>query len=47
MGVGSQLTYTVTVSNQGNVAADGVTVTDPLPTGTTYVSSAGYRLDDH
>ena len=39
--VGSPLTYTLTVSNLGNIAANGISVTDPLPTGTTYVSSAG------
>jgi uncharacterized repeat protein (TIGR01451 family) len=35
---GTDLTYTVTVTNGGPSTADDVVVTDPLPTGTTYVS---------
>jgi uncharacterized repeat protein (TIGR01451 family) len=35
---GQTLVYTLTVANAGPAAADGVTVTDPLPAGTTFVS---------
>jgi uncharacterized repeat protein (TIGR01451 family) len=35
---GSQLTYTITVTNNGPSTADAVKVTDPLPAGTTYLS---------
>jgi uncharacterized repeat protein (TIGR01451 family) len=35
---GSQLTYTITVTNAGPSTADAVTVTDTLPAGTSYVS---------
>jgi uncharacterized repeat protein (TIGR01451 family) len=38
--VGGSLTYTLTVSNGGPQAADGVVVTDTLPAGTTFVSAA-------
>ena len=36
---GAQITYTVTVSNPSTVSATGVSVTDILPSGLTYVSS--------
>jgi uncharacterized repeat protein (TIGR01451 family) len=36
---GHTLTYTITVSNSGGVDATAVTVTDPLPAGTTFESS--------
>lgn len=36
--VGDLLTYTLTVTNHGNFAAQQVMVTDPLPVGTTFVS---------
>ncbi len=36
--VGSNLTYTVTVTNHGPAGATGVTLTDPLPAGVTFVS---------
>ncbi len=36
---GSSLTYTVTVRNNGPSTATGVTLTDTLPAGTTFVSS--------
>jgi uncharacterized repeat protein (TIGR01451 family) len=35
---GSQLTYTITVTNAGPSTADAVTVTDTLPAGTSFVS---------
>jgi uncharacterized repeat protein (TIGR01451 family) len=37
--VGSNLTYTITVSNAGPDTATGVTVSDTLPAGVTFVSS--------
>ena len=37
--VGSNLTYTITVTNNGPAAATGVTVTDALPAGVTFVST--------
>src|SRR5262249_53428743 len=37
--LGGNLVYTLTVKNQGPGAATGVTVSDPLPVGTSYVSS--------
>jgi uncharacterized repeat protein (TIGR01451 family) len=36
---GSNLTYTITVKNVGELAATGVTLTDTLPAGTTLVSA--------
>jgi uncharacterized repeat protein (TIGR01451 family) len=36
---GSDLTYTITVTNNGPCAATGVTMTDPLPATMTYVSA--------
>ncbi|MEE9293850.1 MAG: CFI-box-CTERM domain-containing protein [Phycisphaerae bacterium] len=38
--VGSSLTYTITVANAGPGAATGVTLTDTLPAGVTFVSAA-------
>lgn len=46
---GSNVTYTVTVRNQGAIAALNVTVTDPVPGGMTFVSvsgSAGFACDE-
>src|SRR3712207_760440 len=37
--VGGTLTYTVGVTNNGPVNATGVTLTDTLPTGVTFVSA--------
>src|SRR5258706_6435640 len=37
--VGTNLTYTITVANAGPSGASGVTVTDPLPPGVTFVSA--------
>lgn len=38
--VGDTLTYTLTLKNSGNVAANNVVVTDPIPAGTTYVAGS-------
>ncbi len=38
---GSNLSYTLTVTNAGPAAASSVVVTDSLPTGVTFVSAAG------
>ena len=38
---GDDITWTLTVHNDGNVPLNGVTVTDTLPTGTTLVSASG------
>ena len=40
-GVGSNITFTLTVTNQGPTDADGVQVADLLPVGLTYVSHNG------
>ncbi len=40
VGPGSLLTYRVTVKNYGNAAANWLTVVDPLPTNTTFVSAS-------
>jgi uncharacterized repeat protein (TIGR01451 family) len=37
--VGDLVTFTITVFNNGNVPADGVVVTDPLPDNLEYVSA--------
>jgi uncharacterized repeat protein (TIGR01451 family) len=44
VGPGSTIDYTITVRNIGNAAATGVSVTDPVPSHTTFVSagSGGY-----
>ena len=39
VGPGSDIDYTITVRNIGNAAATGVTVSDPLPANTTFVSA--------
>ena len=39
VGPGSQIDYTITVRNIGNAAATGVTVTDPNPAHTSFVSA--------
>ena len=39
--VGDQVTYTITVRNDGDIYASNVVVTDVLPEGLTYVSSSG------
>jgi len=38
---GQNIVYTITVTNNGGVAAPNVTVTDATPTGTTFVSNTG------
>lgn len=45
---GDQITYTINVNNNGSDAATGVTVTDVLPPGTTFVSAtAGCALNNN
>jgi uncharacterized repeat protein (TIGR01451 family) len=39
--LGSSVTYTLTVTNNGTAAASGVTLTDTLPAGATFVSASG------
>jgi uncharacterized repeat protein (TIGR01451 family) len=47
VGPGSTINYTITVSNIGNATATGVTVTDPVPNGTSFVSADnGGKLND-
>ena len=48
MFVGNQVTYTLTASNSGDAALTGVTITDTIPTGMSYVTSspAGTVSDD-
>jgi uncharacterized repeat protein (TIGR01451 family) len=43
--MGQQATYTISVTNNGPDAATGVILRDTLPTGVTYVSSAGGTYD--
>ncbi|MEB9553589.1 hypothetical protein P4J60_19245, partial [Bacillus cereus] len=38
--IGDTLTYTVTLTNTGNVSADNTVFTDPIPNGTTFVSNS-------
>lgn len=38
--VGNILEYTVTITNSGNLVADSVTLSDAIPTGTTYVAGS-------
>jgi uncharacterized repeat protein (TIGR01451 family) len=38
---GQNLVYTIIVTNNGGIAAPNVTVTDPTPAGTTFVSNSG------
>ena len=48
MFVGNQVTYTLTANNSGDAALTGVTITDTIPTGMSYVTSspAGTVSDD-
>jgi uncharacterized repeat protein (TIGR01451 family) len=39
VGPGSNIDYTITVRNIGNAAATGVTITDPVPANTSFVSA--------
>lgn len=38
---GSQVTYTITVTNNGPSTASGITIADPVPAGATFVSATG------
>ena len=40
VGPGTNIDYTITVANIGNATATGVTVTDPIPTNTSFASAA-------
>ena len=40
MFVGNQVTYTLSASNSGDAALTGVTITDTIPTGMSYVTSS-------
>jgi gliding motility-associated-like protein/uncharacterized repeat protein (TIGR01451 family) len=37
---GSELTYTITITNTGNVALTGITVKDPIPLGTAFIAGS-------
>ena len=39
---GTEVIYTITVSNVGDQSADGVVVTDPIPENTTYVDRSAF-----
>lgn len=39
---GTEVIYTITVSNVGDQPADGVIVTDPIPANTTYVDRSAF-----
>ena len=41
VGPSSNLSYTITLKNIGNAAATGVTITDPIPANTSFVSADG------
>jgi uncharacterized repeat protein (TIGR01451 family) len=43
VGPGSTINYTITVRNVGNAAATGVTIKEPVPAFTKYVSGGTYR----
>lgn len=38
--LGDTLTHTLTLTNSGNVTANNIVLTDPVPTGTTYVAGS-------
>lgn len=39
---GTEVIYTITVSNVGDQSADGVVITDPIPENTTYVDRSAF-----
>lgn len=46
VGTGGTILYTVTVTSLGNEGADGIVVTDTLPTHTSFVSATGGGTED-
>lgn len=39
---GTEVIYTITVSNVGDQSADGVVITDPIPENTTYIDRSAF-----
>lgn len=37
---GDEITYTIKLENQGNIAISNISITDPIPTGTTYIANS-------
>ena len=44
IGTGKKMTYAIVATNLGPNSADGVQITNPLPTGTTFVSGSGTNI---
>ncbi|MGN4558376.1 DUF7507 domain-containing protein [Bacillus cereus group sp. MYBK5-2] len=38
--IGDIITYTITIPNNGNISATNVSITDPIPTGTTFIPNS-------